>query len=780
MPVDPQFDKPWTRKHDLPGTPYLPHVPKTVYPTSLEELIDICKNRAPQERLKAAGSHWALSDAAVSDHTFIETHDPDDIHPDMGRTLHEVVPGCLTDQVLEQMAHATFAYFTVVHVEAGKRIYQLYAELDQVDDLSDRRTLAGHIHHTSGNAAFQGPWAFETLGNAGGQTIVGALTTGTHGSDFSLPPIADLVAAIHLVADGGKHYWIEPTTGRFFEPQMTEDAKLIEVYGADKYGGRENFEIIRNWDVFRALLVSVGRFGIIYSVVLRAVPQFSLHEERRLRTWQDVKGKIKDLHLDLYKVSNDPNTSSRGLQIAVCLTPHDNFTKNLVGVTKRWASMVPPNAGRSYRVGRIEAEFPGHPGEYRFQFAGKSFPYDHERDPDKPGHANLSFQEIACADPKIARGALEAVIHELEELIESEGRVVGATIAAVAAASAVGAGILLMLAAFLAWVVLLKLLIEQISGDDRLAQQVDSVRKTLLDAPGANPVQKAAGLFVWQCFAYALFKSQQNPIDFDAISYAVLDRKNYLQRNCEVNVDSIEVFFDATDDRLVAFVDALIAFEIQQEFQGRAFMGYASLRFTGQTEAFIGMERYPVTCAIEVACLKDVKGSQELIDYAVRLARSPSLNGILHWGQRNDCDRADIEHRFGDTPTRPGGDLQKWRHALSLITDNGRLDGFSSAFTRHTGLEVVQPKINYFNINRTTARIGERITIHWDCTSNPPGTSIRLELDVPNLDLEILDGLTFKGNHEFWVHEAGPHHATIYATFLGRSASRFDSVTVSQ
>jgi hypothetical protein len=36
---------------------------------------------------KAAGSHWALSNAAISDHTFIETHDPNEAHKAMGATL---------------------------------------------------------------------------------------------------------------------------------------------------------------------------------------------------------------------------------------------------------------------------------------------------------------------------------------------------------------------------------------------------------------------------------------------------------------------------------------------------------------------------------------------------------------------------------------------------------------------------------------------------------------------------------------------------------------------
>src|SRR5438093_993118 len=81
---------PWTRKHDMPGSPLFPAVPKTYFPRSLEDLIEICKSRPIGERLKSAGSHWALSTAAVSDTAFIETHDPQNMFPAMGQTRYDI------------------------------------------------------------------------------------------------------------------------------------------------------------------------------------------------------------------------------------------------------------------------------------------------------------------------------------------------------------------------------------------------------------------------------------------------------------------------------------------------------------------------------------------------------------------------------------------------------------------------------------------------------------------------------------------------------------------
>lgn len=148
---------------------------------------------------------------------------------------------------------------------------------------------------------------------------------------------------------------------------------------------------------------------------------------------------------------------------------------------------------------------------------------------------------------------------------------------------------------------------------------------------------------------------------------------------CDVDVDSIEVFFDATGDDLVVFVDELLAFEASQEHHGRAFVGYASLRFTGPTGALLGPQRWDCTCAIEVACLRDVDGGQQLNDYAAKLALKPDFRGILHWGQRNDAEASHIAHAFGPQA------IDSWRQMLRDLTLP--YTNFSNAFSRRTGLE---------------------------------------------------------------------------------------------
>lgn len=69
MGIPQMLFSPWVRKHDKPGVPLIPQAPSTIFPQSLADLIEICRTRQPGQHLHAAGSHWALSTAAVSDHT---------------------------------------------------------------------------------------------------------------------------------------------------------------------------------------------------------------------------------------------------------------------------------------------------------------------------------------------------------------------------------------------------------------------------------------------------------------------------------------------------------------------------------------------------------------------------------------------------------------------------------------------------------------------------------------------------------------------------------------
>jgi hypothetical protein len=680
----------WKRKHDDPAIPHRESV-KKLYPTSLQELIAICTDEQFTS-IRASGSHWALSEAAVSEDLFIETHDPENTMKAMSRTLHEVLPDCMNPIFLDTLGREHGEIFYPVHVEAGKRLYQLYSELDWIEELDwqlvgNQKMLAYYINEHYDNSEYMRSWALETMGNAAGQTVVGAISTGTHGGDHRIPPLADLVMAVHLVADGGKHYWIEPKNLSI--PQhsginysLTDKAKLENLYG--QFG---EFEVIYDDDLFNAVLVSIGRFGIIYSVILRAVPQYALWEQRELTTWQEV-------YDDLRRNKTSSNFFNADfLQIAIQLTQYENFTKNRAAVTKRTRLPLGEPIGRKERRGELKEDLNPITQSPRFEFAGNSEPFkDNNGSPAQP-----TALDEACKSGDFVPFLVEELHDEVEDVVKTNGIIAGsiASIAVGGLQNPAVASVLTTLPGWLALLAIFKFLVDLLTTETAtsiaaptLGEVTENIRKTVLDPdkfndPNTSDDDKNAMIIAWIEIAKGVFDEQQKDRVLEAISYAVTDAHNYLDEFCSTNIVSMEVFFDVNNPMLLEFINNLIIFENNQlQQQGKSFAGYVALRFTGKTRALIGMERWEKTCSVEIAGLTNVAGTLELVDYAIRLSRNRNYDGILHWGQQNEATIGDIEHWFGN-------DLLTWRQKLGDITDNGRLKKFSTNFTTHLGLEVI-------------------------------------------------------------------------------------------
>jgi hypothetical protein len=120
--------------------------------------------------------------------------------------------------------------------------------------------------------------ALPTMGGVGRQTIAGAFSTGTHGSDFDRPPLADAVRALWVVGAGGTHHWIEPSN-----PMTTAE----RVQGMFPCIAAENIHY--DDDMFRSVLVSMGSMGVIYAVILEVQLQYSLMEINKRGTWEQLQ-----------------------------------------------------------------------------------------------------------------------------------------------------------------------------------------------------------------------------------------------------------------------------------------------------------------------------------------------------------------------------------------------------------------------------------------------------------------------------------------------------------
>jgi FAD/FMN-containing dehydrogenase len=105
-----------------------------------------------------------------------------------------------------------------------------------------------------------------TTGASNGQTLAGAISTGTHGSAIDQPAIQGQVAAIQLLSGPASNLWIEPAR----EP--VTDGRLADSLGAT---------VVRDDQLFQALLVGLGAFGVIHSVLMKTVPIFLMEMDRK-------------------------------------------------------------------------------------------------------------------------------------------------------------------------------------------------------------------------------------------------------------------------------------------------------------------------------------------------------------------------------------------------------------------------------------------------------------------------------------------------------------------
>ena len=114
--------------------------------------------------------------------------------------------------------------------------------------------------------------ALKTSGASNGQTMVGAIATGTHGAAFDVGSMQDYVVGMHVITGPDSSVWIE----RASYPVVS-----------DGFVGRMGATLKRDDDLFNAAVVSFGSFGIINAVLVEADPLYLLEATR----WRVPYGK---------------------------------------------------------------------------------------------------------------------------------------------------------------------------------------------------------------------------------------------------------------------------------------------------------------------------------------------------------------------------------------------------------------------------------------------------------------------------------------------------------
>lgn len=120
--------------------------------------------------------------------------------------------------------------------------------------------------------------ALENMGAVDFQTISGALMTGTHGTGIKKPAFPDIIRALRIVGTNSELIHIEPTDG------ITDPAT---------HHANENSTLIQDDDVFYSAVLSFGGMGIVYQLVVEAVPRFMIHEHRYLENWTVLKAQLQ-------------------------------------------------------------------------------------------------------------------------------------------------------------------------------------------------------------------------------------------------------------------------------------------------------------------------------------------------------------------------------------------------------------------------------------------------------------------------------------------------------
>ncbi|MDT0309460.1 FAD-binding protein [Streptomyces sp. DSM 44917] len=563
----------------------------TARPADLAGLVAAVRAAAPG--VGVAGSGWSFTDCVASEGTrsLIDTSA-------LREVLHGVVPEALDDRPGRTDRH-------LLHVEAGIKLHDLNCRLDGLG------------------------WAMPTLGGSRGQSLAGALGTGVHGADVSLPPIADAVRAVHLVGAGGQQWWIEPAT-----------APLTSRQGLDRAKARGHLDpsVRQVWDDewFNALLVSMGCAGVIYSVVLAARPAFRLRTTTTAESWPAAQRRVADLAF----------RDRRPRYLEINVNPADGGCR--VTVREETTERVSPPAGG--------------------------------------GGGEVPIGLVAAAAGLLGPTALGGGLGALGLVLAAVGDYVARVTAEVTLLLAipfVGVWLAHERAAQALRPVAdaHRLLVELhlLAVDPHDARRVAELLPTVVNLLWAIGFFVVPGRTLVDGFQ-AMLTARERP---EGTAVGASFRVMTGQPGCGADgaqshdetarlVQSFE--YAVPDTRAVAFTDRLIA-EIAALRRGPdALVVNLNLRFTGRTRATLGMQRFERTCHVEIYTFRGMRGNAA---FHRRLAVVVAEFGAVpHWGQLHGAAEAG--------PFARDGAARRWRAVMRSLS--GGDEAFWSGFARARGL----------------------------------------------------------------------------------------------
>ncbi len=130
--------------------------------------------------------------------------------------------------------------------------------------------------------------ALKTMGSWSAQTILGVISSSTHGSRHDMGPIPEMVKSILMIARDGQLLRIEPSNG------ITNRDKHDAIFAQE--GDPNAIELIQDDVYFYSVLVNMACMGVVYSVVIDVDPAHQLEESRRASILEYELAELRENH----------------------------------------------------------------------------------------------------------------------------------------------------------------------------------------------------------------------------------------------------------------------------------------------------------------------------------------------------------------------------------------------------------------------------------------------------------------------------------------------------
>lgn len=123
--------------------------------------------------------------------------------------------------------------------------------------------------------------ALPNMGAWDGQTLAGAINTGTHGTGLDLGSFADIVRSVEIVAVPESRYEDGEPQVRMFRIERSEGITDPEAFAKD--ASEHRMALIQNDEVFHSVVMGYGSMGMAYAYTLELRDHYWLHEENTIK-----------------------------------------------------------------------------------------------------------------------------------------------------------------------------------------------------------------------------------------------------------------------------------------------------------------------------------------------------------------------------------------------------------------------------------------------------------------------------------------------------------------